>query len=519
MIKMEEKQKILLWNQEGKSKTEIALLLSLDVKTVQSYIKEDEIYLLKKENSKNKDISNFLKKPKYNSSNRKKRKLTKEIEDAIEFHLLENEKKRKSGRSKQQKKGIDIYQCLIDYGFNIGKSTTYNYIRERENKHKEAFIKQNYNPGDICEFDWGEVKLSIGGEKYQKYNLAVFASAYSNFRYAYVVKKQDTQAFQYVHAKFFDYISGSYKTMVYDNMKVAVIFINHKEKKPTIGLSLMAYHYGFKIRFANVRKGNEKGHVERSVEVIRRASFGHQDKFETIKDANNYLLEKIKYLNNQKKKDKNNLSAVDLLKDERKYLNDKKPFFETSFEIEVVVDKYSTISFHTNKYSVPEDYVGKILDLKIYSNKIIFYYKDKLIGEQVRFFTLGKWYINLDHYLKTLSKKPGAFKGSVAFKQADENIKTLYLEYYKGSEKDFISLLNYMKLEKKTFSEINDAIFELLKKSIHIEITTDKIKMQINSLIHNNSENLEDLNNNDTIEQSKKQLSRYDNLMLGDNNV
>ncbi len=513
---MEEKQKILLWNHEGKSKSEIALLLGLDVKTVRSYIKENEISLLRKEKSK--EISNFCKKPKYDSRNRKKRKLTKEIQDAIEFHLLENENKRKTGRSKQQKKGIDIYQCLIDDGFNIGSSTVYNYIREYEDKHKEAFIKQNYNPGDICEFDWGEVKLSIGGDKYQKYNLAVFTSAYSNFRYAYVVKKQDTQAFQYVHAKFFDYISGSYKTMVYDNMKVAVIFINHKEKKATMGLSSMAYHYGFKFRFANVRKGNEKGHVERSVEVIRRASFGHIDKFETIKEANDYLLEKIKYLNSQKKKSKNDLSAIDLLKDEKKYLNDKRSFFETSFETESVVDKYSTISFNTNKYSVPEEYVGKILDLRVYSNEIICYYKNKKICTLIRFHTLGRWYIDLDHYLKTLTKKPGAFKGSIAFKQADENIRSLYFEHYKGSEKDFINLLNYMKLKNKTISEILDSIIVLLKQSINTEITTDKIKMQIDSLKEKDL-NILEKPSNETVEHSQKQLSQYDSFMLGENNV
>ena len=40
---MAEKQKILLWNHEGKSNSEIALLLGLDVKTVRSYIKENEM--------------------------------------------------------------------------------------------------------------------------------------------------------------------------------------------------------------------------------------------------------------------------------------------------------------------------------------------------------------------------------------------------------------------------------------------------------------------------------------------
>ncbi|GAH21622.1 unnamed protein product, partial [marine sediment metagenome] len=28
-------------------------------------------------------------------------------------------------------------------------------------QRNEAFIRQIYNPGDVCEFDWGEVKLEI----------------------------------------------------------------------------------------------------------------------------------------------------------------------------------------------------------------------------------------------------------------------------------------------------------------------------------------------------------------------
>jgi len=31
-------------------------------------------------------------------------------------------------------------------------------------KRGEAFIRQAYNPGDVGEFDWGEVKLEIGGK-------------------------------------------------------------------------------------------------------------------------------------------------------------------------------------------------------------------------------------------------------------------------------------------------------------------------------------------------------------------
>jgi hypothetical protein len=39
-------------------------------------------------------------------------------------------------------------------------------------------------PGEICEFDWGTIKPDIGGAGYQKYQMAVFTSAYGNLRYA-----------------------------------------------------------------------------------------------------------------------------------------------------------------------------------------------------------------------------------------------------------------------------------------------------------------------------------------------
>ena len=33
---------------------------------------------------------------------------------------------------------------------------------EKSNKPKDVFVKQYYEPGQECEFDWGEVKLLIG---------------------------------------------------------------------------------------------------------------------------------------------------------------------------------------------------------------------------------------------------------------------------------------------------------------------------------------------------------------------
>ncbi|KFI35123.1 hypothetical protein HY00_07230, partial [Peptococcaceae bacterium SCADC1_2_3] len=57
---------------------------------------------------------------------------------------------------------------------------------------QEAFIKAVYQPGEVCEFDWGEVKLTVGG-KLQVFQMAVFTSAYGNYRWAYLFTKQATE--------------------------------------------------------------------------------------------------------------------------------------------------------------------------------------------------------------------------------------------------------------------------------------------------------------------------------------
>lgn len=50
--------------------------------------------------------------------------------------------------------------------------------------------------------------------------------------------------------------------------------------------------------FVRKRRANEKGHVEKSVEYVRRKAFSKKDTFENIDEANKYLedmLEKIKF--------------------------------------------------------------------------------------------------------------------------------------------------------------------------------------------------------------------------------
>ena len=262
---------------DGVSKKEISRSLHVSRNTVRAYINEYEQFKnsLTGENYNDYYIINkMLDKPKFNCSKRVKRVLTDEIKAILIEFINNNKNKIISGRSKMIMTAKDMYEELIDKGYQISYPTVVNFVRDfkENNQTHEAYIKQVYAPGEVCEFDWGDVKLNIDG-KTITLKMAVFTLAYSNYRFAYLYHNENTFSFVDAHIRFFNHINGVPMTMVYDNMRVAVAkFVGRNEKEATEALKKMSIYYGFNYRFCNIRSGNEKGHVENSVEFIRRKS-------------------------------------------------------------------------------------------------------------------------------------------------------------------------------------------------------------------------------------------------------
>ena len=222
-------------------------------------------------------------------------------------------------------------------------------------------------------------------------------------------------------------LSGVYRTVVYDNMKVAVKrFVGRDEKEPTEELLKLSLYYKFHFRFCNAYCGNEKPHVERSVDVIRRKAFSHRDNFNSLDEANSYLDEVINRLNRTPQANYNNRTAMEMYNEEKENLLPKMPMYETARIEDLRVDKYSTIVIDTCHYSVPDSYVNSIVRCKIYSNKIIVFYDSEKITEYVKRHGNNQWEIRIDHYIKTLFRKPKALIHSFALKQVDSRIKLIY---------------------------------------------------------------------------------------------
>jgi len=492
------KQEIIIrYLREGKSQRQISRELQINRKTVKKYV-DSYNSKQKREPEGEGNIHGYLSETlKYSCPRRPKRSLTIEIQEQIDQLLEDNVRKRRNGLHKQVLKKCDILTALHQKGHKIGYTTVCNYISRKEKRSSEAFIRQRYKPGSVCEFDWGEVKININGKR-TVLQMAVFTSGYSNYRYACLYYRQDTLAFMESHVKFFAHTDGVYHQMVYDNMRVAVArFVGRNEKEPTQALINLKGHYQFHHRFCNAYRGNEKGHVERSVEYIRRKAFGFRDEFSSMDQAEEYLYGVVDQLNSTPRQQTSKTSS-ELFDHEKKELWDVTSPFSCYSTEQLRADKYATVSYCCNRYSVPDHLVGEFVEVKIFSDKLKIYHKDKPIATHKRSYGAHTWTISLDHYLDTLHKKPGALTNSEALAQSSDYLRQMYQKYYQQCPKDFIELLLYCRkhsIGKNKLFDAEQALLRLCPRDISTEKLTALLGNNTSSMpgmVHGNDKKIQE---------------------------
>jgi transposase len=435
-----DKKNIIMLKEQGLSNREVARRTGHNRKTVSKYWEEyrHQLGQLDEPGADVKAIQeSLLAQPKYNAAGRGRRKYTEEMDKRLKAILKEEDKKNRlfGPGHKQKLTNKQIHQKLVDEGYDISGITINIALADIRKRQKEVFIRQQYELGDRLEYDFGEVFLDCG-EGIKTYHMAVLSSPGGSFRWLYLYTNQKKAVFMDSHVRFFEMMGGSYHEVVYDNMRNVVSkFIGNSEKELNEDLVKMSVYYGFHINVTNCFKANEKGHVEKSVDVLRNQIFADTWSFNSLEDAQEYAYSQLLKLNESSQ-----------MEEEKKHLGPYRPPLELAMISEAKVNPSSLISVDTVFYSVPEYLVGKHVIVKKYHNEIRAYASNEMVAKHKRMFGNGKMQIDIYHYLNTLRKKPGALRNSVALKSIPR-LKAIFDTYYSKQPRKFIELF----LENKEF--------------------------------------------------------------------
>ena len=333
------------------------------------------------------------------------------VMEALESYFEEN----KNAPKKQAPNAKTAWVAIRDK-YNVGESTVRSYVRELKAKRPHAFIPLDFEPGEVMQVDWCEIKAVIDGYTHK---VPVFCAAlpYSYAIFVAVMPDMTLASFIEGHMMAFEWFSGSTERVFFDNLKVAVLSGTGKNAVKQERFKALEAHYCFEAVFMNADAGNEKGSVENLCGLCRGLAFTPIPHVGSLKELQDHALSCCAdYLKFHKVKDRPR-PVREMYAEERPAL---RPLpakrIEPGAPIEALVWSDLTFWHDTTKYSLPIEYVGKTVTINAHAYTIDAWFGGKLIFTHDRAFIKGKHQYIPEHYLPLLEKKPRAMRNAAPLK-------------------------------------------------------------------------------------------------------
>lgn len=370
------------------------------------------------------------------SYSRKASVLTEEVVDFVR-KCLDEDTRCKS--RKQHHTARRIFERLVaECGFTGGETTVRRLVKELREKNQEAFVPLAFPPGDALQIDWGEATVYLDSMK-KTVNLFCARLCYSDAPIVLAYRRQNEESFLDALVQVFQYFGGVPKRVIFDNGKVAVKdgFGAHARKQA--GYAALSAHYGFEAVFCNPASGNEKGLVEGLVGYIRRNVCVPIPKVDTIEELNRMFREKCQqYLSHQIRGKESSVGKMLMQERDKLYPLPRYPF-DPCKRVTGRVDRFCTVRFDTNNYSVPAAYCGKEVSVRASPETVSFYFGGQCISRHRRCLERKQSIYNLEHYLPLLEKKGRAIFYA---RPVQETLPAYFLDWLQRQE---LSLKNWLR--------------------------------------------------------------------------
>lgn len=304
---------------------------------------------------------------------------------------------------------VQILQRLQTEGYQGGATIVKDYVQRIRPRRTKAFLTLSFAPGECAQVDWGQFGTVRVGLTERKLSFFVMVLCYSRMMYVEFTVSETMEHFLGCHQNAFQFFGAVPAAIMVDNLKCAVIK-RHVGCDPVFNPRYLdfANHCGFKIRACGVGKGNEKGRVENAVGYVKKNFLAGLDipDFGAINPAARNWLEQIA---NVRAHGTTNKQPAELFKTEKPALQ---PLSAMPYDVGAVravrANNRFRVALDSNLYSVPSEYAGAHLTLKVYPDRLCIYHDTKLIASHTRCYDRHQDIENPDHPRALLQQRRAA---------------------------------------------------------------------------------------------------------------
>lgn len=317
---------------------------------------------------------------KYNNGYEGKAKNRKRVSELLKYKEEIEEKINYTGATI-----TGVYQYMLERYNDIGSYSNFSYFIRKEKIIKKV-KKNNPHPryetpfGEQLQFDWKETVTMINkyGEifEFNIFSAILSASRFHIFEYSKTKTRADVER---CLIKTFKKIKGLPKNILTDNMSSIV---NHATRKFTPEFNSFCNDIGVIPKHCKVKKCMTKGKVE-SQNRFMSWLIPYNSEFETEEDLINIIANITKKVN-QEVNDTIGCTPIFAYSKEKEYLSplpnkELLEIYENDIKSFKVPNTF-LVTYKGNGYSVPPQYINKVVKLTELDNKLYIYYNDKLIS-------------------------------------------------------------------------------------------------------------------------------------------
>jgi transposase len=166
-----------------------------------------------------------------------------------------------------------LHRMLRERGFAGSVVQLRRVLRPLRPHRQEAFVRLTSLPGEAAQVDWADFGRVRLGRAERRLSAFLMTLCYSRALYVEFFFDQTLGNFLRGHVHAFEHFGGVPRQLITDNLRSVVLERRGDLIRFHPRYLELAGHYCFEPRPCHVRRGNEKGRVERSIRFLRESFF------------------------------------------------------------------------------------------------------------------------------------------------------------------------------------------------------------------------------------------------------
>ena len=310
---------------------------------------------------------------------------------------------------KQRHTAMQLFRRLRDeYHYRGGYDQVRRYVGKHRRDNRETFIPLAHDAGQRLECDFGHIHVDfLDGRR--PVPVLIAAWAYSNYGFALALPTERTEAILAGMVAALEFFACVPREVWWDNPTTVVRQIfKGRERRPNDYYQALASHYAFEALFCMPARGNEKPRAETRVRVLQRQWATPVPRVADLAALNAYLHQRC--LDEAPRTVATYTESIGqrFARDQAKALPLPAHRFDACVRQPAQVDKYQTVHFDRNRYSVPRPCAYRTVTVKGYIDRVEVVERAQVVARHARSYGRDEHVLDPLHYLVTLSRRPAA---------------------------------------------------------------------------------------------------------------